>query len=91
MQREFGLSIPETLDEVCDPARLALVVYDMQVGIVKQIENGQQITDKVVQVLAAARKAGIEKIPSVLLVVVRSSPVLWFLAVTAAPGTTAPF
>lgn len=36
-----------------------LVVYDMQVGIVKQIENGQQITDKVVQVLAAARKAGI--------------------------------
>src|SRR6202790_4770239 len=59
MQREFGLSIPETLDEVCDPARLALVVYDMQVGIVKQIENGQQITDKVVQVLAAARKAGI--------------------------------
>jgi nicotinamidase-related amidase len=31
----------------------------MQVGIVKQIENGQQITNKVVQVLAAARKAGI--------------------------------
>src|ERR1700726_2410038 len=59
MQREFGLSIPETLDEVCDPARLALVVYDMQVGIVKQIENGQQITDRVVQVLDAARAAGI--------------------------------
>src|ERR1700675_1464692 len=59
MQRAFGLSIPETLDDVCDPARLALVVYDMQVGIVKQIENGHQITDKVVQVLAAARKAGI--------------------------------
>jgi nicotinamidase-related amidase len=31
----------------------------MQVGIVKQIENGQQITDKVVQVLLAARKVGI--------------------------------
>ena len=29
----------------------------MQVGIVKQIENGQQITDRVVQVLEAARKA----------------------------------
>src|ERR1700732_686555 len=59
MQREFGLSIPETLDEVCDPARLALIVYDMQIGIVKQIENGQKITDKVLQVLDAARKAGV--------------------------------
>src|SRR5260370_8462649 len=31
----------------------------MQVGILNQIENGQQITDKVVQVLEAARKAGV--------------------------------
>jgi nicotinamidase-related amidase len=59
MQRAFGLNIPQTLDDICDPARLALIVYDMQVGIVKQIENGQQITDKVLQVLNAARKAGI--------------------------------
>ena len=59
MQQGFGLNIPQTLEDICDPTRLALVVYDMQVGIVKQIENGQQITDKVVQVLAAARKAGI--------------------------------
>ena len=59
MQRAFGLNIPQELGDVCDPARLALVVYDMQVGIVKQIENGQQITDRVLQVLEAARKAGI--------------------------------
>jgi nicotinamidase-related amidase len=59
MERAFGLNIPQTLDDICDPARLALVVYDMQVGIVKQIENGQQITDRVLQVLGAARKAGI--------------------------------
>jgi nicotinamidase-related amidase len=59
MQRAFGLNIPQTLEDVCDPARLALVVYDMQVGIVKQIENGPQITAKVLQVLEAARKAGI--------------------------------
>jgi biuret amidohydrolase len=57
MQRTFGLDIPQTLEDICDPTRLALVVYDMQVGIVKQIENGQQITDRVVQVLEAARKA----------------------------------
>ena len=56
MQRAFGLSIPQTLDDIWDPIRLALVVYDMQVGIVKQIENGKHITDKVVQVLEAARQ-----------------------------------
>jgi len=44
MQRAFGLDIPEKLEDIWDPTRLALVVYDMQVGIVKQIENGQQIT-----------------------------------------------
>jgi biuret amidohydrolase len=59
MQRPFGLDIPQTLEDICDPKRLALVVYDMQVGIVKQIENGKQITGRVVQVLDAARKAGI--------------------------------
>jgi biuret amidohydrolase len=62
MERAFGLNIPQTLDDVCDPTRLALVVYDMQVGIVKQIENGQQITDKVLQVLDAARAARIRVI-----------------------------
>jgi nicotinamidase-related amidase len=59
MKRAFGLDIPQTLEDICNPTRLALVVYDMQIGIVKQIENGQQITDKVVQVLEAARKAGV--------------------------------
>jgi biuret amidohydrolase len=59
MQHAFGLDIPQTLEEICDPARLALVVYDMQIGIVKQIANGPEITDKVLQVLDAARKAGI--------------------------------
>jgi biuret amidohydrolase len=59
MQRAFGLNIPQTLEEVCDPRRLALIVYDMQVGIVNQIENGKQITDRVLQVLDAAREAEI--------------------------------
>ena len=45
MQWAFGISIPQTLEDVCDPTRLALIVYDMQVGIVNQIENGQQITE----------------------------------------------
>jgi nicotinamidase-related amidase len=62
MERAFGLDIPQILDDVCNPARLALIVYDMQVGIVKQIENGQQITDRVLQVLDAARAAQIRVI-----------------------------
>jgi nicotinamidase-related amidase len=59
MHRAFGLTIRQTLEDVCDPASLALVVYDMQVGIVNQIANGPQITERVVQVLEATRKAGI--------------------------------
>jgi nicotinamidase-related amidase len=33
MQQKFGLNIPRTLEEICDPTRMALLVYDMQVGV----------------------------------------------------------
>ncbi len=59
MQRAFGLNIPESLDDVCDLTRMALIVYDMQVGIVRQIKNGREIVAKVGEVLGAARKARI--------------------------------
>jgi biuret amidohydrolase len=59
MHRIFGLNLPQTLQEVCDPTRLALIVYDMQVGIVSQISNGRQATENVVEVLNAARAARI--------------------------------
>lgn len=62
MHRAFGLQIPQSLQDVCDPQRLALIIYDMQVGIVKQIANGPQVTAKVLQVLEAARSAGIRVI-----------------------------
>jgi hypothetical protein len=38
MERAFGLEIPHTLEEACDPRRLALVVYDMQIGVLGQIK-----------------------------------------------------
>jgi len=57
MKNIFGLSIPETLEEVCDPQRIALLVYDMQVGILSQIKNPEQITLQVLKVLITARKA----------------------------------
>ena len=59
MQRAFGLNIRQTLEDVCDPSSMALIVYDMQVGIVRQIANGPEITANVVRVLDAARSAGI--------------------------------
>jgi len=59
MEHAFGLDIPQTLEEACDPKRMVLLVYDMQVGIVRQIKNGEQITARVVQVLHAARAAGV--------------------------------
>jgi nicotinamidase-related amidase len=57
MKRVYGLSIPETLEEVCDPRRAALLVYDMQVGILSQLKNGDQVTQQVLKVLTAARDA----------------------------------
>jgi nicotinamidase-related amidase len=59
MKRVYGLSIPETLEEVCDPRRVALLVYDMQVGILSQLKNGDQVTQQVLKVLTAARDAGV--------------------------------
>jgi nicotinamidase-related amidase len=53
-----GISIPATLAEVCNPSRTALIVYDMQVGVVSQIEEGQTITRRCADLLQAARKAG---------------------------------
>ena len=57
MKTAYGLGIPETLEEVCDPNRVALLVYDMQVGILSQIKNSEQITLQVLKVLTAARRA----------------------------------
>ena len=59
MQEFAGIKIPQSLDEIISPQNTALIVYDMQVGIAHQIKNGQEITQKVGRVLAAARAAGV--------------------------------
>lgn len=59
MQEFAGITIPQSLEEIISPQNTALIVYDMQVGIVPQIKNGQEITQKVSRVLAAARTAGV--------------------------------
>jgi biuret amidohydrolase len=57
MKRAFGIDIPHTLEDVCNPRRLALLVYDMQVGIKSQVKEGSTIVAKISQILHAARAA----------------------------------
>jgi biuret amidohydrolase len=59
MQRHRNLRIPDGLADVCDRDRLALVVYDMQVGVVGQLGDGGRVTERVGRVLEAARRAGV--------------------------------
>jgi nicotinamidase-related amidase len=59
MKQAFGIGIPRTLEDVCDPARLALLIYDMQVGITSQVRGADAIVGRVRRVLDAARKAGL--------------------------------
>jgi biuret amidohydrolase len=58
MKDAFGLSVPEGLEDICDPSRCALILYDMQNGIVPQIAEGQAVLKRCEQLLAAARSAG---------------------------------
>lgn len=58
VENAYGLDIPRTLEEVCHPQRMALIVYDMQIGIVGQALNSEQVTSKVVTVVMAARQGG---------------------------------
>jgi biuret amidohydrolase len=59
MQHHRNLGIPDTLADACDAERMALLVYDMQVGVVRQLPDGPQVTARVARVLDAARSAGV--------------------------------
>jgi biuret amidohydrolase len=59
MKRAYGLTIPETLAEAAHPDTTALIVYDMQVGILHQLPHGQEILGRVLRLLELARGAGV--------------------------------
>lgn len=60
MERAYGLEIPQNLEEACHPERMALLVYDMQVGVMNQLpqEKTDRIKENVLKILDAARKGG---------------------------------
>jgi hypothetical protein len=55
MKTAYGVEIPDSFRELINPKRCALIVYDMQLGIVRQIRDGDAITARVKQVLDVAR------------------------------------
>jgi nicotinamidase-related amidase len=57
MDTAFGITVPRMLEDVCNPQEMALLVYDMQVGIVSQVKNGAEVVARVSEVLAVARAA----------------------------------
>ncbi len=59
MDERSGLAVPRSLEEACDPPRLALLVYDMQVGILEQIGERDRVVGRVTEVVEAARAAGV--------------------------------
>jgi nicotinamidase-related amidase len=58
MKSAYGLVVPEDLKEVCTPSRAAVIIYDMQVGVVSQIREGGTVLDRCRELLEAARSGG---------------------------------
>jgi biuret amidohydrolase len=59
----FGnLEVPRTLADACRPDRLALLIYDMQAGILGQIDERERVVAAVRAALATARDAGVRTI-----------------------------
>lgn len=54
-----SVDVPRTLEEACAPSRTALIVYDMQVGVLGQITTARAVTSAVSEVLRVAREAGV--------------------------------
>jgi biuret amidohydrolase len=54
----FGLSVPTRVEQLADPSRTAVIIYDMQVGIISQIKEGAAVLERCVDLVAAARESG---------------------------------
>jgi biuret amidohydrolase len=59
VQRAFGLEIPDNVAEMCRPAAAAVLVYDAQAGILPHVKDREGLTERIRQVLDAARAAGV--------------------------------
>jgi nicotinamidase-related amidase len=62
MITDNGIEVFTALQDLVHPQHTALLVYDMQVGIIPQIKEGTEILSKVNSLLQATRRAGIRTI-----------------------------
>jgi biuret amidohydrolase len=53
----LGLNVRTTLPEICSAEQMALLVYDMQMGIARQVKGSEAVVANVGRVLKAARDA----------------------------------
>ncbi len=58
MLKVGGFTVPRTLEEVISPDNTALLIYDMQSGITRQIPNADEIIGRVRMILESARQIG---------------------------------
>ena len=58
MQQAFGMTVPDTVAEMCHPARTAVLVYDAQVGILAHVRDRDVLIERMGAVVQAARQAG---------------------------------
>jgi biuret amidohydrolase len=62
VDRFNGLEIPETLEDALVPSALAFVVYDMQVGVLAQVDGADRVLANVLRLLGAAREHGVRTV-----------------------------
>jgi biuret amidohydrolase len=59
VDRFNGLDIPETLEDALRPEALAFLVYDMQVGVLAQVDGADRVLANVLRLLSAARERAV--------------------------------
>ena len=59
MQHAFGMAVPESVAEMCQPPRVAVLVYDAQVGILAHIRDRAAVLTQIRTVVDAARRIGV--------------------------------
>ena len=59
MQNAHGVSVPETVAEMCSPSSTAVLVYDVQAGIMSHVADRDGVTARIMSVITAARQSGV--------------------------------
>lgn len=59
MQHAYGIAVPESVAEMCEIPRAAVLVYDAQVGILTHVRDRAGVLTRIRSVVEAARGAGV--------------------------------